>query len=639
MTISNEVISAGPYEGNGATTSFSFAFKLFATSELKVVKATSAGVESTLVLDTDYSVTLNEDQDNNPGGSITYPISGDALPAGETLTLTSDVSNTQGTTLPNGGAWNAKTVERMIDKCVILIKQLLRDVGRALKQPISDSVALDDLPTAANRRGKFLAFTDDTEAQPTAVDGSDGTSGSLALALAASSGSSLIGHIASGISPSTQTAQEKMRKVIHASDYDGYDSTGTNDSATAITNAYNAAVAAGIKTVHVNGTPKVNSAIAITNNIKFVGDGKFTTRIDRNFSGSSNDDGIFKVTGGADLEVEGMTLRSSAGTTGGCLISAVADASNAPSLTLRAVDMTTADTDTHAYTLYLDGSLKTTGSIGIRDCAFHNVDVFGASTKAVLLKSVVNFSWFGGGVFSAGGSSGSIQLSGNASVSSTNVNLALASIAAMDLDYTDNTIIKTGNIGAVTNTSNVTDTMIFAPNASGTVQTNWLRSWLVASDGIRFPATQNASTDANTLDDYEEGTWTPVLTFGTPGDLAVTHSIQVGTYTKVGNRVTASFAVVTSAFTHTTASGNLTISGLPFASNSTSHYRNYGAGVWQGITKASYTNINAEVFNNTANITFIASGSGQTQVNVAAADCPSGGTMHLRFTVTYQAAT
>ena len=36
--------------------------------------------------------------------------------------------------------------------------------------------------------------------------------------------------------------------------------------------------------------------------------------------------------------------------------------------------------------------------------------------------------------------------------------------------------------------------------------------------GITFPATQSASTNANTLDDYEEGTWTPVLTFATPGN-------------------------------------------------------------------------------------------------------------------------
>jgi hypothetical protein len=49
--------------------------------------------------------------------------------------------------------------------------------------------------------------------------------------------------------------------------------------------------------------------------------------------------------------------------------------------------------------------------------------------------------------------------------------------------------------------------------------------------GIAFPATQSASTDVNTLDDYEEGTWTPSL-----GGTA-TYTIQNGKYTKIGRMV------------------------------------------------------------------------------------------------------
>ena len=53
-----------------------------------------------------------------------------------------------------------------------------------------------------------------------------------------------------------------------------------------------------------------------------------------------------------------------------------------------------------------------------------------------------------------------------------------------------------------------------------------------------FPATQNASTDANTLDDYEEGTWTPALYFG-GNAVGITYAVggQAGRYTKIGNRV------------------------------------------------------------------------------------------------------
>jgi hypothetical protein len=50
---------------------------------------------------------------------------------------------------------------------------------------------------------------------------------------------------------------------------------------------------------------------------------------------------------------------------------------------------------------------------------------------------------------------------------------------------------------------------------------------------IAFPATQSASADANTLDDYEEGSWTPALT--TPG--TATYTAQTGRYIKIGKFV------------------------------------------------------------------------------------------------------
>lgn len=69
---------------------------------------------------------------------------------------------------------------------------------------------------------------------------------------------------------------------------------------------------------------------------------------------------------------------------------------------------------------------------------------------------------------------------------------------------------------------------------------------------------------SNGLYDYEEGTWTPALTASTPGDLSVAYSTQLGTYTKVGKFITLTFAITTTSFTHTTASGYLRISGVPF---------------------------------------------------------------------------
>jgi hypothetical protein len=74
--------------------------------------------------------------------------------------------------------------------------------------------------------------------------------------------------------------------------------------------------------------------------------------------------------------------------------------------------------------------------------------------------------------------------------------------------------------------------------------------------GITFPATQSASTDANTLDDYEEGTWTPTV-----GGTA-TYNVQSGVYTKIGRLVEVSFAM---GITLLGTGSTTTISGLPFA--------------------------------------------------------------------------
>jgi hypothetical protein len=83
------------------------------------------------------------------------------------------------------------------------------------------------------------------------------------------------------------------------------------------------------------------------------------------------------------------------------------------------------------------------------------------------------------------------------------------------------------------------------------------------SKGISFPATQSAQSDANTLDDYEEGTFTPTVSGGITSPTYVT---QNGTYTKVGRLVTYSLRLTLSAGTG--AASILQIGGLPFTSAS-----------------------------------------------------------------------
>ena len=82
--------------------------------------------------------------------------------------------------------------------------------------------------------------------------------------------------------------------------------------------------------------------------------------------------------------------------------------------------------------------------------------------------------------------------------------------------------------------------------------------------GIAFPATQVASSDANTLDDYEEGTWTGTLTGSTTNP--TTPVTATGRYTKIGRQV--SIQIHFSNVDTTGASGQIKVTGSPFSSNS-----------------------------------------------------------------------
>jgi len=84
---------------------------------------------------------------------------------------------------------------------------------------------------------------------------------------------------------------------------------------------------------------------------------------------------------------------------------------------------------------------------------------------------------------------------------------------------------------------------------------------LQLKSGITFPATQVAASDANTLDDYEEGTWTGTLK-GSSTDPTVALT-ATGQYTKIGRLVT-----IRISFSGSTvgAVGGVSITGVPFAS-------------------------------------------------------------------------
>lgn len=126
-------------------------------------------------------------------------------------------------------------------------------------------------------------------------------------------------------------------------------------------------------------------------------------------------------------------------------------------------------------------------------------------------------------------------------------------------------------------------------------------SKLQTVDGINFPATQVVSSNVNTLDDYEKGSWTPSI-----GGTA-TYAVQTGTYTKIGNCV---FIEARISVTLILTGSATTVSGLPFVSSNTFDRGTVTISTATGCATSVYS-LSGEIPNNTSTIIFparIASG-------------------------------
>jgi trimeric autotransporter adhesin len=148
--------------------------------------------------------------------------------------------------------------------------------------------------------------------------------------------------------------------------------------------------------------------------------------------------------------------------------------------------------------------------------------------------------------------------------------------------------------------------------------------------GITFPATQSASSNANTLDDYEEGTWTPNV-----GGTA-TYSAQKGLYTRVGRVVNIIYDItITTIGTGSTS----TISGLPFAPNNSlgDMARTGGPCVsWFAGLSSSVVYLGGGIDSTASNIYLASLTAAGTGLNATATVMTSG--TRIAGTLTYQTA-
>ncbi len=162
---------------------------------------------------------------------------------------------------------------------------------------------------------------------------------------------------------------------------------------------------------------------------------------------------------------------------------------------------------------------------------------------------------------------------------------------------------------------------------------NGIAHVLPVNAAIKFPATQAASADVNTLDDYEEGSWTPVIA-GTGGTAGQNYAIQVGRYVKIGKYVYIVCQVALT--TYGTVTGNPIITGLPFTAENTSNEDHAIAlGFW-ATGASTFTNMLGLIaHNSTAIALYAVSSAAATPTILVSADLANGAA--LFFSGSYRA--
>lgn len=268
MTIS-AAYSPAQASGNGATVAFPFTFKTFAETDLVVVLTSSAGVETTKTLTTHYTVSLNADQNNNPGGTVTML----TAPAnGETLTIARELSALQETDIANGGGFYPEVLEDALDRLTMLSQQNADILARSLRSSVAGG-SVGDLPTVADRASKYLAFDANGDPVATSSTGSgpvistfaetfldDTTAGAVRTTLgAAASGAntditSLNAPALGAATATTQAASDNTTKVATTAMVQAaIDAATPTTTRTTFTASGNLTIPAGVTQVIVTG--------------------------------------------------------------------------------------------------------------------------------------------------------------------------------------------------------------------------------------------------------------------------------------------------------------------------------------------------------------------------------------------------
>lgn len=261
MTVSSEV-SRIDYVGSGILGPYAIPYKFLDDDDVKVVKQSTAGVESTLILNSDYTLT---GAGNPLGGTLNLTVAHGVLSASFTLSIIRNPLRLQETDYTPNDKFPAESHETALDKLTMIAQRNYDLILRSLRFPDSDINISGLLPARNARKSLYLAF--DANGNPITVAGtllSGDVSGYSVLATEGLTAKAL---------------RDRFNKIRNVVDDFGAAGDGLTDDTAAFQNAL---IACAGKALYIPDPfigYVITSSLTIPDNTILFGDGKYSTRI------------------------------------------------------------------------------------------------------------------------------------------------------------------------------------------------------------------------------------------------------------------------------------------------------------------------------------------------------------------------
>ncbi|HWT40378.1 MAG TPA: hypothetical protein VN081_03890 [Dongiaceae bacterium] len=279
MTISDQT-AFERYTANGASASFEFPHPMQSSAELRVTKKPiSTGVEATLVLGTDYTITGTPDANGNYTSGCTVVVT--VMPTnGDVFTLERSTFQTQTAAYSTADKFPSQTHEKALDKMTLLLQEFYRTVSRAVVTGRTSAYTGLVFPDPAD--GKLIKWSGSTITNSTVNDtdlitaSTNAAASATAAANSASAASTSATNAAASASAASTSATNASNSATSAAgSASAANTSATNaatsetNAATSATNAANSAAAAAASAASMVPAT-VADTLAGTDNSKYI---------------------------------------------------------------------------------------------------------------------------------------------------------------------------------------------------------------------------------------------------------------------------------------------------------------------------------------------------------------------------------